>query len=144
MMRMVSDWTRLPKEIVYSPSLKMFDVRLEGNLSNRFYWKVILLVAGELQHDLSRPLPNQTILLFYIYIYILSISILILSIYLFLHNLYVYICNMGIQTCRQLISKFQVPIWMFRYKGHSHKNPLLSSYLKPEVFIFLAVSLFKH
>lgn len=62
MMRKMSDWTRLPKVIIYSLSLKMFNVRLEAALNNLFYWKVFLLMEGGLPHDLSRSLSTQTIL----------------------------------------------------------------------------------
>jgi len=45
-MRVVRYWHRLPREAVAAPSLEVFKVRLDAALSNLFWWKVSLLMAG--------------------------------------------------------------------------------------------------
>jgi len=46
-MRVVKHWHRLPREVVDTPSLEAFQVRLNRALSNLVYWKMSLLIAGE-------------------------------------------------------------------------------------------------
>ena len=45
-MRVVKHWPRLPREVVYAPSLEPFTVRLDGALSNLIWLKMSLLMAG--------------------------------------------------------------------------------------------------
>ena len=47
-MRVVKYCNRLPREMVYAPSPGTFKVRLNRNLSNLIYWKMSLLISGEL------------------------------------------------------------------------------------------------
>jgi len=42
----VRHWIRLPREAVDAPSLEVFKARLDGALSNLFYCKVPLPMAG--------------------------------------------------------------------------------------------------
>jgi len=44
-MRVVKHWHRLPREIVEAPSLEIFQVRLDGALSNLFQLKTSLRMA---------------------------------------------------------------------------------------------------
>jgi len=44
----VKPWNRLPREVVDDPSLEMFNVRMDGALSNLLELKMSLLIAGEL------------------------------------------------------------------------------------------------
>ena len=48
MMRVVRHWSRLPREVVYAPSLEVFKVRLDRALSNLLQQKLSLSMAGEL------------------------------------------------------------------------------------------------
>lgn len=48
-MRMVNHCNRLPQEVVYAPSLKLFKAWLDGALSNLAYLKVALPRAGGLE-----------------------------------------------------------------------------------------------
>jgi len=50
-MRVVKHWNRLPREVVDVPSLEVFEARLDGGLSNLVWWKMSLLMAGELAPD---------------------------------------------------------------------------------------------
>ena len=45
-MRLVRHWNRLLREIVFAPSLEVFKARLDGALSNLFWWKVSLPMQG--------------------------------------------------------------------------------------------------
>ena len=45
-LRLVRHWIRLPREAVDAPSLEVFKARLDGALSNLFYCKVPLPMAG--------------------------------------------------------------------------------------------------
>jgi len=45
-MRVVRHWSRLSREAVDAPSLKVFKTRLDVALSNLIWWKVSLPVAG--------------------------------------------------------------------------------------------------
>jgi len=47
-MRVVKHWHRLPREVVDSPSLETFKVRLDGALSSLIQLKMSLLIAGGL------------------------------------------------------------------------------------------------
>ena len=47
-MRVVKHWHRLPRELVNVPSLKTFQARLDGALSNLIQLKMSLLTAGKL------------------------------------------------------------------------------------------------
>ena len=49
--RMVSHWNRLPTEVVDAPSLAVFKATLDRALSNLFWWKVSLPMAGVLELD---------------------------------------------------------------------------------------------
>jgi len=52
-MRVVKHWNRLPREAVDAPSPEVFKARLDGALSNLVWWKMSLLLAGDLEpHDL--------------------------------------------------------------------------------------------
>jgi len=44
----VKHWSRLPRQVVESPSLETFKVRLDGALSNLIELKLSLLTAGGL------------------------------------------------------------------------------------------------
>jgi len=48
-MRVVKHWHRLPREAVAAPSLAVFKARLDGALSSLVWWKVSLLMAGDLE-----------------------------------------------------------------------------------------------
>ena len=48
-MRAVRPWHRLPREAVAAPSLAVFKARLDGALSSLVWWKVSLLMAGDLE-----------------------------------------------------------------------------------------------
>ena len=48
---MVRHWHRLPRAAVAAPSLAVFKARLDGVLSNLFWWKVSLPMAGGLELD---------------------------------------------------------------------------------------------
>ena len=50
-MRVVRHWHRLPREVVDAPSLSVFKARLDGALSNLVWWKMSLLMVGELEGD---------------------------------------------------------------------------------------------
>jgi len=51
-MRVLKNWHRLPREVVYAPSLEMFKSGLDGALSNLVWWKMSLLIVGGLElHD---------------------------------------------------------------------------------------------
>jgi len=50
-MRAVKHWPRLPREAVAAPSLAVFKARLDGALSTLVWWKMSLLMAGELEPD---------------------------------------------------------------------------------------------
>jgi len=50
-MRVVRPWPRLPREAVAAPSLAGFKARLDGALSTLVWWKMSLLMAGELERD---------------------------------------------------------------------------------------------
>jgi len=50
-MRVVRHWDRLPKEAVAAPSLAGLKARLDGALSTLVWWKMSLLMAGELETD---------------------------------------------------------------------------------------------
>ena len=50
-MRVVKHWNRLPREAVNARSLAVFKARLAGALSNLVWWKMSLLMAGELEPD---------------------------------------------------------------------------------------------
>jgi len=50
-MRLVKHWHRLPREAVAAPSLAVLKARLDGALSNLGWWKMSLLMAGELEPD---------------------------------------------------------------------------------------------
>ena len=50
-MRVVRPWPRLPREPVAAPSLAGFKARLDGALSTLGWWKMSLLMAGELEPD---------------------------------------------------------------------------------------------
>jgi len=53
----------LPREVVDTPSLETFKVRLDGALSNMIWLKMSLLLAGGVGlDDLERCLPTQTVL----------------------------------------------------------------------------------
>jgi len=62
-MRVVKHWHRLPREVGDAPSLEMFEVRLDGALSNLIWFKMSLLIAGEGGLDgLQKSLRTQTVL----------------------------------------------------------------------------------
>jgi len=46
--RVVKQWNWLSREVVDSPSLETFQVRLDGALSNLIQWKMSLFIAGAL------------------------------------------------------------------------------------------------
>ena len=48
-MRVVKHWPRLSREAVAAPSLAGFKARLDGALSHLVWWKMSLLMAGELE-----------------------------------------------------------------------------------------------
>jgi len=50
-MRVVKPWARLPREAVAAPSVAVFKARLDGALSTLVWWKMSLLMAGELEPD---------------------------------------------------------------------------------------------
>jgi len=50
-MRVVKHWSRLPREVVDAPTLKVFKARLDGVLSNLVWWKMSLLMTGGLELD---------------------------------------------------------------------------------------------
>ena len=50
-MRVVRPWPRLPREAVAAPSLAVLTARLNGALSTVGWWKMSLLMAGELEPD---------------------------------------------------------------------------------------------
>lgn len=45
MMSVVREWNRLPREVMDTPSLEVFQIRLDGVLGNLVWWKVSLLMA---------------------------------------------------------------------------------------------------
>jgi len=47
-LRVVKAWHRLPGEVVHTPSLEIFKVRLDGALSSLIWLKMSLLIAGGL------------------------------------------------------------------------------------------------
>jgi len=47
-MRVMKHWDSLPRQMVDTPSLAMFKVRLDGALSSLIQFKVPLLIAGGL------------------------------------------------------------------------------------------------
>jgi len=47
-LRVVKHWSRLPREVVETPSLETFKARLDGALSNLIQLKMSLLTAGGL------------------------------------------------------------------------------------------------
>jgi len=49
--RVVRPWHRLPREAVDAPSLEVFNTRLDGALSNLFWWEVSLPMAAGLELD---------------------------------------------------------------------------------------------
>jgi len=49
--RVVSQWHRLPREVVDAPSPEVFKARLDGALSNLVQWKVSLPMARRLEQD---------------------------------------------------------------------------------------------
>jgi len=49
--RVMRHWNRLPREAVNGPSLEAFKVRLNGALSNMFYWEMSLPTAVVLEWD---------------------------------------------------------------------------------------------
>jgi len=50
-MRVLRHWHRLPIEAAYARSLEVFKDRLDGALSNLVWWKMSLLIAGDLEPD---------------------------------------------------------------------------------------------
>jgi len=50
-MRVVRPWHRLPREAVAAPFLAGLKARLDGALSTLGWWKMSLLMAGELEPD---------------------------------------------------------------------------------------------
>jgi len=50
-MRVVRHWHGLPREAVDAPSLEVLKARLDGAFGNLVWWKVSLLMAGELELD---------------------------------------------------------------------------------------------
>jgi len=50
-MRVVKHWNRMPRGAVDARSLAVFQARLDGALSNLVWWKMSLLMAGELEPD---------------------------------------------------------------------------------------------
>jgi len=48
MMRAMKHWHRLPREVIDTPSLETFKVRLHRALSSLIWLKMSLLTAGEL------------------------------------------------------------------------------------------------
>ena len=49
--RVVKHWHRLPREAVAAPFVAVFKARLDGALSNLVWWKMSLLMVGELEGD---------------------------------------------------------------------------------------------
>lgn len=47
-MLVVKHWNKLPREVVDSPSLKTFKIRLDGAVSNLIWLKMSLLIVEEL------------------------------------------------------------------------------------------------
>ena len=46
---MVKHWNRLPKEVVFAPSLEAFQARLDVALDSLVWWLVALHIAGGLK-----------------------------------------------------------------------------------------------
>lgn len=55
---MVRPWNRFLREVLDAPSLKAFNVRLGGSLSNPVYWKVYLIMAEDLEPDDFKVFSN--------------------------------------------------------------------------------------
>lgn len=66
MVNVEKHWNGFPKELLVAPFLEIFELSLDGTLSNLIRSKMSLLVAegGELE-DLQGSLPTPTILWFY-------------------------------------------------------------------------------
>ena len=47
--RVVKHWNRLPKEVVFAPSLEAFQARLDVALDSLVWWLVALHIAGGLK-----------------------------------------------------------------------------------------------
>jgi len=50
-MRVAWHWKMLPREVVDSPSLEIFNIRLDGALSNLILLKMSLCTAGRIGMD---------------------------------------------------------------------------------------------
>jgi len=44
----VKHWNRLPRNVLYTPSLETFKVRLDRALSDLIWWYMSLFIAGRL------------------------------------------------------------------------------------------------
>jgi len=54
--RVVTQWNRLPKEVVDAPSLEAFKARLDVALGSLIWWLETLHIAGGVKlHDLCGP-----------------------------------------------------------------------------------------
>ena len=49
--RVVKHWNRLPKEVVFAPSLEAFQARLDVALGSLVWWLATLHMAGGLKRD---------------------------------------------------------------------------------------------